>query len=181
MCLASGGWLAVVSLGDGKSVSETPQVDLAAVVQSSARLDANTLPQKKTAFGLRQARMEFSRADGSSVGNQAVTNSANTPPPIARMPAPHGMDGYALKKIPSRSTVFAATNQTHSAPAIVITNTHSLMPENFPSPGIYAATPYSGLVLVPEPIDTAFVVAPPLDATMDHCFRVPELRLDPKY
>jgi hypothetical protein len=48
------------------------------------------------------------------------------------------------------------------------------------SPGLYLAAPYACLVLVPQKVDSAMVVAPAVGTQADNCIVIPRLRLEPK-
>jgi len=49
-----------------------------------------------------------------------------------------------------------------------------------PSPGLYSATPYSGLVLVPKSVDPAFVMVPAARPELDRCIINPHVQLVPR-
>jgi len=49
-----------------------------------------------------------------------------------------------------------------------------------PCPGLYSATPYSGLVLVPKPVDPALAVVPAASTQLDDCIVSPHVHLEPK-
>jgi len=49
-----------------------------------------------------------------------------------------------------------------------------------PSPGLYSATPHSGLVLVPKPVEPSLVIVPAASTQLDDCIVSPHLHLEPK-
>ena len=70
-----------------------------------------------------------------------------------------------------------ASRPSHSVSAVVAADAAQMPKRSIPSPGLYSATPYSGLVLVPESIDPAFAVAPGVSTQIDNCIVIPEMHL----
>lgn len=71
-----------------------------------------------------------------------------------------------------------ASQPSHTVSAVVVADA-AQMPKGLPpSPGHYSSAPYSGLVLVPESVDPAFVGAPEVNTWIDNCIAIPDVHLE---
>jgi len=68
--------------------------------------------------------------------------------------------------------------QPHLAPVVI--SRPQPRETTFPAPGLYSATPCSGIVFVPKQVDAAFAVLPPANKPMDDCIVTPDVQLEPK-
>ena len=76
--------------------------------------------------------------------------------------------------------VAASRASRPSAPKIGFAGVAAHTAQQQETPGLYSATPYSGLVLVPKPVDPSFVVVPAASTQLDNCIVSPRVHLELK-
>ncbi len=178
--LASGRWVAAAPPGNEFPVFTLADTNSFLAGTGVGTISSNAPPKLKSASGMRMVAKNLPRPVDQSVDSQAFNNRRTFPAATAGLAGPLRTNGYYLSFIRPLNSANSGQNLTPAVPIIAVTNSPPVSPETFCPPGVYWASPYSGLVLVPEPIDSALVIAPPAGATLDDCAKVPNLHLEPK-